>query len=251
MSDSHASAQHIKPFVYESENSKALHFRISDVQSCMRITDPNALALEYTRTMMGFLLFKPEPRSIGMIGLGGGSLAKFCFHHLRGARIQIAEINPLVIALREEFHVPRDDARFIVLQNDGADFVRRRPNRYDVLIVDGYDLEGLPAQLTSQSFYDDCHETLHRDGIMVVNLQYGDPRNDEYLARIRRSFNGSVLVVDDGEESHSIVFACKGNALETYPLKAIRRPKGLNPVATGQLLAGFALIASALKDQRS
>lgn len=106
MSDSPVPAHHIRPFIYENANSKALHFSISDIQSCMRIDDPNALALEYTRTMMGFLLFRPEPRSIGMVGLGGGSLAKFCYHHLPGARIQIAEINPLVIALRDEFHIP-------------------------------------------------------------------------------------------------------------------------------------------------
>lgn len=251
MSDSPASAQHIKPFIYETPNSRALHFCISEIQSRMRLNDPYALALEYTRTMMGFLLFKPEPRSIGMIGLGGGSLAKFCYRYLSRARIQIAEINPMVIALRDEFHVPPDNARFIVFQSDGADFVRRGPSRFDVLIVDGYDLEGLPAQLSSQGFYDDCHETLQPDGVMVVNLQHGDPGNDERLARMRRSFNGSVLVIDDGEESHSIVFACKGNALQTYRLGAIRRPPDLDPGAASQLLAEFALIASVLKDQRS
>jgi spermidine synthase len=251
MPDCSASAQHVKPFICEDVSSKTLHFHISDIQSCMLIDDPNALALEYTRTMMGFLLFKPEPRSIGMVGLGGGSLAKFCYRYLRNARIQIAEINPLVIALREDFHIPRDDVRFVVFQTDGVDFVRRGPRRFDVLIVDGYDLEGLPARLCSQGFYDDCHETLQPDGIMVVNLQHGDLENDAHLARIRRSFNGSVLVVDDGEESHSIVFACKGNALETYRLGAIRRPPNLDPDAASQLLAGFALIASALKDQRS
>lgn len=251
MSDSPASAQHTKPFIYETPNSKALHFCIRDIQSRMRLNDPYALALEYTRTMMGFLLFKPQPRSIGMIGLGGGSLAKFCYRYLSRTRIQVAEINPRVIALREEFHIPRDDARFIVFQSDGADFVRRSPSRFDVLMVDGYDLEGLPAQLSSQSFYDDCHEALQPDGVMVVNLQHVAPDSNEHLPRIRRSFNGSVLVVDDGEESHNIVFACKGNALETYRLGAIRRPPDLDPGAASQLLAGFALIASVLKDQRS
>jgi spermidine synthase len=251
MSDRFTSAQHVKPFVYETSTSRNLHFCISNIQSCMRIADPNALALEYTRTMMGFLLFKPEPRSIGMIGLGGGSLAKFCYRYLSRVRIQVAEINPLVIALREEFHIPPDDARFIVHQTDGADFVHRGPGRFDVLIVDGYVLEGLPAQLSSQHFYDGCYESLRPDGIMVVNLQYGDPESDAHLAHIRRSFKESVLVVEDGEESHSIVFACKGNVLEKFPLGAIRRPPDLDPVAADQLLAGFALISSALKDQRN
>lgn len=251
MPDSPASAQHVKPFIYENVNSKNLHFCISDIQSRMRINDPNALALEYTRTMMGFLLFRPEPRSIGMVGLGGGSLAKFCYHYLSRTRIQVAEINPHVIALRDEFQIPPDDARFMVFQADGADFVRRGSSCFDVLIVDGYVLEGLPAQLSSQGFYDGCYEALEPDGIMVVNLQHGDPESVDHLIRIRQSFNESVLVVEDGEESHNIVFACKGNALETYRLGAIRKPPNLDPIAASQLLAGFALITSALKDQRS
>ena len=46
--------------------------------------------------MMGFLLFKPEPGNIAMIGLGGGSLAKFCHRDLPRSRIQAIEINPHV-----------------------------------------------------------------------------------------------------------------------------------------------------------
>jgi len=69
-------AQHVRPFVYEDLTTKALHFSISEIQSRMDVRNPYALDLEYTQTMMGFLLFLPEPRRIAMIGLGGGSLAK-------------------------------------------------------------------------------------------------------------------------------------------------------------------------------
>jgi spermidine synthase len=70
------------------------------------------------------------------------------------------------------------------------------------------------------------------------------------LERIRRSFKDAVLVVDDGEMSNSIVFACNGHDLEQVRPGAMRRPKNLDPTAANQLLAAFALIASALKDQR-
>jgi hypothetical protein len=39
----------------------------------MRLKEPYALDLEYTRAMMGFLLFRREPSDIALIGLGGGS----------------------------------------------------------------------------------------------------------------------------------------------------------------------------------
>lgn len=249
MPDSPESAQHPKPFVYESLRSKALHFSISEIQSRMQLLDPYALDLEYTRTMMGFLLFNPRPDSIAMIGLGGGSLAKFCHRYLPDTRIQVVEINPHVIALRDEFHVPPDSERFTVVRGDGAHFVRHHPNRADVLLVDGYDRHGQPARLSSQRFYDQCFDMLQPGGIMVVNLYYGHPQRDCYVDRIRRSFADSVLVVDDGELSNSIVFACKGDALDKPRAGIVRRPKNLEAAAAEQLLAGFALITSTLKDR--
>jgi spermidine synthase len=249
MPDSPESARHAKPFVYESLRSKALHFSISEIQSRMQLRDPDALDLEYTRTMMGFLLFNPQPDSIAMIGLGGGSLAKFCHRYLPRSRIQVVEINPHVIALRDEFHVPPDSERFSVVRGDGAYFVRHRPNRVDVLLVDGYDRHGQPAHLSSQRFYDDCFAMLQPAGIMVVNLHYGHPHRDIHVDRIRRSFADSVLVVDDGELTNSIVFACKGDALDKHR-GLVRRPTNLEAPAAEQLNAAFALITSALKDGR-
>jgi spermidine synthase len=90
---------------------------------------------------------------------------------------------------------------------------------------------------------------LQPGGIMVVNLHYGHANYDSHVGRIRRSFNDAVLVVDDGELSNSIVFACKGQALARYRPGAVRRPKNLENAAAEQLLAAFALVASALKDQ--
>lgn len=251
MPETQDSAQYAKPFVYESLQSKALYFSISETQSRMLIQDPYALDLEYTRTMMGFLLFNPAPLAIAMIGLGGGSLAKFCYRYLPQARIQVVEINPHVIALRDEFHVPPNDERFTVVRGDGAQFVRLRDTRPDVLMVDGFDLHGLPSQLSSQRFYDDCADLLQPNGIMVVNLHYGHVNYDKHLARIRRSFNDMVLVADDGELSNSIVFARKGRSFAPVKPGAVRCLKDLDPAAADQLRGAFALIAGALKDQHS
>jgi spermidine synthase len=249
MPDTQESAHHVKPFVYESLSSKALHFSISEIQSRMQIKNPDALDLEYTRTMMGFLLFNPQPRNMAMIGLGGGSLAKFCYRYLPKTHIQVVEINPHVIALRDEFRVPANNERFTVVRGDGAKFVRSSTSRFDVLIVDGFDSHGLPSSLSSQRFYEDCFDTLQPDGIMVANLHYGHTHYSAHLERIRRSFNDTVLVIDDGEQSNSIVFACQGHAFKQVRPGAMRRPRNLDAAAAEQLMAAFALIASALKDE--
>jgi spermidine synthase len=242
-------ARHVKPFVYESLTTKSLHFSICEIQSRMDLRDPYALDLEYTQTMMGFLLFLPQPQEIAMIGLGGGSLAKFCHRHLPGARIQVVEINPHVIALRERFHVPPDDERFRVIHGDGASYVRDRATRPDVLLVDAFDYDGLPARLSSQRFYDDCHEMLQPGGILVLNLHYGHAQYPRLLDRVRRSFGGAVLVVDDRDLSNSIAFASKRGALEPARGNIARRPRGLNSAASEQLLGAFARVMHALRER--
>lgn len=241
--------QHVKPFVYESLTSKALHFSISEIQSRMDLRDPYALDLEYTQTMMGFLLFIPQPRSIAMIGLGGGSLAKFCHRYLPQTAVQVVEINPHVLALREHFQVPPDDERFHVVQGDGAQFVRHCTTRPDVLMVDGFDSNGLPARLSSQRFYDDCFEMLQPGGMMVANLHHGHRIYPLHLDRIQHSFDGAMLVVDDSDLCNSIVFACKGTAIESTRASAVRRPKGLDRAGCEQLLGAFSRVNRALRDR--
>ena len=242
------SASFAKPFVYESLSAKALHFAYGEVQSRMQLQDPSALDLEYTRTMMGFLLFQPEPTCIAMIGLGGGSLPKFCHRYLPRADIRVVEINPHVIALRDEFHVPRDDTRFHIVHGDGAYFVRHPPNRFDVLLVDGFDIDGLPAQLSSQRFYDDCFETLLPGGILVVNLHHDHPRYPAHVDRIGRSFDHTTLVVDNGEPQNCIIFARKGRVLHARSSGPLGRPKNLGPAAVAQLQAAFTRIERAWRD---
>lgn len=242
-------ANHVKPFVYESATSKALHFSMHEIQSRMALHDPYALDLEYTRTMMGFLLLQPAPKRIAMVGLGGGSLAKYCHRHLPDASIQVAEINPHVIALRDEFHVPGDGARFEVLHADGATFVRDAAPGADVLVVDGFTSDGLPARLCSQRFYDDCEQMLAADGVLVVNLHCGHRHYPTWVERLRRAFDGAVLVVEDTDLSNGIVFACKGAALDRLVPGAVRRPRGLHAAGMPQLVGAFARVSRALRDR--
>ncbi|WP_395701196.1 transferase [Aquabacterium sp.] len=242
-------AQHVKPFVHESLTRKTLQFSLCEIQSRMDVRDPHALDLEYTRTMMGFLLFLPQPRHLSMIGLGGGSLAKFCHRHLPDTRLHVIEINPHVIALRDEFHVPPDSERFRVIAGDGAHYVRYRSARCDVLMVDGFDYNGQPGSLCSQRFYDDCHELLQPGGMLVVNLHFGHPDHLRHVERIRRSFSGAVLVVDDEECSNSIVFACKGPGIARLAAGTAGLPKGLSRDGARQLMSAFSLVTSAWQAQ--
>ena len=215
---------HARPVIQETLTTKSLQFAIGDLQSCMDLRDPDALTLDYTQLMMGFLLFQAQPRTIAMIGLGGGSLAKYCHRNLPSTTITVIEINPHVLAMREAFCIPPDSDRFRVLMGDGAEYVRRPIPAPDVLMIDGYDVKGLPADLGSQRFYDDCYQWLERGGLMVANLHLSSKAYPQFVERIQRGFQGNVRVVPEQYGSNCIVFARKGGAHNWPTPHSLHRP---------------------------
>lgn len=212
-----------KPVVVSKPGFLALLLGDGNFQSLMRKSRPHRLELGYTRTMMGFLLFNPQPRHIAMIGLGGGSIPKYCYRHLRDSRITTVEIDPEVIALREHFHIPADNERFRIVCADGADFVAMQKETLDVLLVDGFDTQGQAPQLCSQKFYDDCCASLSVDGVLVVNVLGADTEFEVYLARIRQSFGGKVMVAPSEDCANRIIFAVKGKAIDLPESKLMAR----------------------------
>lgn len=238
----------LKPFVRDDGTARSLHFTMGELQSRMNLLSPWQLDVDYTRTMMGFLLFKPAPARMAMVGLGGGSLAKFCYRQLPACLVSVVEINPHVIALRGDFQVPEDDARFQVIEGDGAAFVASQTGVFDTLLVDGFDHEGQPAQLCSQGFYDDCFAALAPGGILAVNLHYDDPDYAVRVGRIQRSFGGNVAEIFALEKSNCIVFASRGAAISPRRMDPAAVLRGLDSEARGQLKPEFARIVWSMKD---
>jgi spermidine synthase len=206
-------ARETEPIVYEDGDSATLHFLIGDIQSEMCFSEPNTLILTYTRVMAAFTLFHRKPKRIAIIGLGGGSLPKWCYHELPQSRITVLELNPKVIALRDRFMVPPESERFRVLCADGAEYVSAGSESPDVLLVDGFDIDGQPPQLCSQDFYDNCYRMLQKNGFLVVNVC--DHRHQrKMLTRIKRSFGDRVIVVTPEPGENTIAFATKGEQLQ-------------------------------------
>jgi spermidine synthase len=200
------------PLVRTAGGRRTLEFAPGDVQSEMLLARPDALVLAYARAMMCFALFVPRPRHIVMVGLGGGSLAKFCYRHFPRARISVIELRADVIALREQFKVPPDDERFTVIHGDAAGFVARLDASADVLLVDGFDQHGLPPSLGSARFYADCRRALRDGGVLVANIFSYDPARSALLERLRHAFDARLCWFDGVAGNNHIFFALKAPA---------------------------------------
>jgi spermidine synthase len=195
--------------VSEERGVRHLHIGGEAIQSAMRMDDPFALELDYTRCMMAFLLFHPAPRRALMIGLGGGSLAKYFHRRLNGLRTHVVESDERVITTaRALFHVPGDDARLRIEHGDGVRALA--PECCDLLVVDGFEDESTPAALVSQAFFDAAWGSLEDAGAMVVNFMDDDPNLDRNLQRIERAFDGAVVALPALRDPNVIVVGLKG-----------------------------------------
>jgi spermidine synthase len=235
------------PFVRRRFNTTELQFVRGVSQSRMLTSDPDRLLIDYTRTMMGVLLFRPRPRSIGIVGLGGGSQAKFCLRELPGARVEAIEVDPRVVALRDRFRIPPDDARFRVVVDDAARVLPLRPGAYDVLLVDAYDASGIPAALSGTAWYASCRDALADGGVATFNLYGGE--SDRHVARLRQAFGPRLVVLAEHRQSNRIAFGWRGDPFPAGRLDAIRPSEDMSPDARAMLEPVFARLGRALQVQ--
>ncbi len=142
----------------------------------MYLEDPIGLVHEYIQRMMAWLLFV-EPDSVKdrqamQLGLGAGSLTKFCHKELR-LKTTVIELNPQVLmACRTWFKLPTDNAQMQVVLADAAQEILNPKywGTVDALQVDLYDHEAAAPVLDSLPFYNHCRRLLTPEGSMTVNL---------------------------------------------------------------------------------
>lgn len=212
-----AAAQHEIPTISEGGGIRYLHFGTEWVQGAMWVAKPAHLVLEYTAQMMAWLLFLDPPRqqSIGLLGLGAGSLARFCLKHTK-SRLRVVEWNPLVTSACElYFKLPRPERMFIQHLDAGV-WVADPHHRElcSVLMVDLYDGEAAGPVRDSLEFYQHCHHVLGEVGVMSINLFGAHASFEKNIRRISQAFSGRLLSLPQIDAGNQVVLAFKGPPLE-------------------------------------
>lgn len=223
MSRRTASQQHAID-ISEENGVRYLHFGSDWVQGAMRIARPWALALEYTREMMfGLLLDRPtsRPKRILQIGLGSGSLSKFCYHSLPDCRLTVVEINPQVeLIARQYFKLPDDPLRLQIVDGCGADFILGGSLQFDWIMVDGFDPDARSGALDTAPFFAACRARLAPDGLFCINLLGRNSGYARSLERIEQAFDQQVLALPPCTSGNAIVLAHDTTA-RNYPWESL------------------------------
>lgn len=218
-----------QPFIFDTGEERRLHLSWLDTQSTLLRRQPDGLVAQYARKMMTFLLLNPTPRRILMLGLGGGELARFCYQRLPQSDITVVELDPQIIALREEFQVPADDHRFRVVQADGADYVGDYFELVDVLLVDAFDRDGIAPTLAYMHFYRSATRCLNARGVLAMNF-WGD--RNRYVANLSYAtlVFGRHLRLVSTPNGNIVMFAARGGLPDGPTDELARRAERLKRI---------------------
>ncbi|CAM8664151.1 SpeE Spermidine synthase [Comamonadaceae bacterium] len=204
------------PEVNFSEEGPIRHLHLGSewIQGSMLVDAPTVLVHEYIQRMMAWLLFV-DPQTVKkrqalQLGLGAGSLTKFCHKELKMKTTAI-ELNPQVLhACRGWFKLPADNSRMQVVLADAAEEIKQEKwlGAVDALQVDLYDEEAAAPVLDSAAFYADCRATLTEEGCMTVNLFGRSSSFDNSVDKIAEAFGeDAIWAFKSTREGNTVVMA--------------------------------------------
>lgn len=116
---------------------------------------------------------RPKAHVVMMLGLGGGEMLRAVRRTLPQAALIGIDIDPkMVRAAVDEFHV---DAFGVVASQGDAFKVVKEARHVDILLVDLFNGEEMPAPLLEAAFWKDCRAAIEADkrlpkGLLGVNV---------------------------------------------------------------------------------
>ena len=162
-------------YVYEDGSTRCLCFtRLCAIgrQTCIDLSKPDRLVFEYTQMMLGALYLQPDPRSILVIGLGGGTLPRTLERLLPDADIDVVEIDPAVVDVAQKYFGFRPDQHIHLTVQDGRAYVRaalRGNKRYQLIMLDAYEHQYIPEHMLTREFLSEVRSLLTPTGVVAAN----------------------------------------------------------------------------------
>ncbi len=141
-------------------------------QTCMNMQQPDRFVMNYPQMMMASLYINPAPRSVLIVGLGGGTLPRALARLLPDSTIDVVEIDPAVINVAQKFFAFKPQINEHVIESDGRVYVKRairEQRHYDLIMLDAFDHEYIPEHLLTREFLQEVRTLLTPGGVLAAN----------------------------------------------------------------------------------
>jgi SAM-dependent methyltransferase len=143
-----------------------------------------------------------EPKHVGIIGLGVGTLAAY---GEEGDRYRFYEINPDVIDLANEYFTFLSDCPAevkTVLGDARLSLEREDPQQFDILVLDAFSSDAIPAHLLTREAFALYRRHLNPNGVIAVHISNRHVNLLPIVAGLAEHFEFDWRMTDtDGEGS--------------------------------------------------
>lgn len=168
--------------IYETEK----HGNLMTLDGCYMVSEKEEFV--YHEMLTHIPLFShPCPENILVIGGGDGGTVREVLKHKTVKNVDFVEIDEEVYNVSKKFFKNltnglEKDKRLNFLFGDGIKFVKETKNKYDIVLVDSTDPSDISGGLFSFEFFQEVHNILKNDGIMV--MQSESPFYDDKIVAI-------------------------------------------------------------------
>ena len=154
-----------------SDEGQVRYLRLDNYwQSARDQVAPLRTVFPYTDYLHLPILFDAGFRRVLFMGMGGGTTPSRFHHDYPQAMIEVVEIDPAVVATARSLFALPDDRRLAVHVMDGRLWLRRAPERYDLITLDAYLIDTIPFHLATREFYQEAAARLNPGGVVASNV---------------------------------------------------------------------------------
>jgi len=218
----HDSADEFGPIrVYDDGKFRILSFADGDEQSRIKLATPHILQHEYTQAMTLTLLFCQQPKRVGILGLGGGTLLSALYHAIPSIQITAVELREEVIeSAKMYFKVPQGK-RIQIEHADAQEYIKKGFNRkVDILMTDLYNTDGMEHGVLEKSFIENCARQIKEDGWLALNCWLSHKDDPHLVSTLKASFS-DIRALDTGSGNWVVLAGKIKNEMNSKELKAI------------------------------
>ncbi|WP_224268399.1 spermidine synthase [Haloprofundus salinisoli] len=137
--------------------------------SAMDKSDPDRHVFDYTRYFHLPLLMTDDVDRVLFIG-GGGFTGPKRFAEDYDVTVDVAEIDPVVIDTAEQYFRVEESENLNIYNTGGRQFLQETNQTYDLIVLDAYQKDKVPFELTTEEFMRLADSRLSEDGILFANV---------------------------------------------------------------------------------
>lgn len=156
--------------VVENEVGKFLHY-CETYQAGFINTDFYKGNLPYINYFLIPAIINPKIKNILLIGLGSGKIVNDLEYLLPDLKsFDVVDLEENIVSIAQNYFDFKASDKFNFILQDGLTYLRNNKKKYDLIIVDVANNDGIDLRFLSEDYFKSIKKSLKKSGIFVSNM---------------------------------------------------------------------------------